>query len=77
MKSEPEESAKRTIENSPAIYRWDGKFSFPRLQVREADGRTSRADLFLSPVSRALEFIFGRVPSSKLLGYCRASAART
>jgi hypothetical protein len=49
------------------------------VQVREADGRDKSRDQspsFLPPVSRALVH-FCRVPSTKVLGYCRPSAART
>src|SRR5207253_608508 len=38
MKSNVAKSAKRTIGNSPAIYRWEGDREIPVI-VREADGR--------------------------------------
>jgi hypothetical protein len=64
MKEESEESAKRTIENSPAIYRWDGAVcSSVRKSAKRTAENPSRVGVLLPPVSRACEFIFASYPA--------------
>jgi hypothetical protein len=64
------QSAKRTNENSPAIYRWesDGQPA----AIPEADGRT----FIETSVARyaGFEFFGGPCPSTKVPGYFQASA---
>jgi len=50
-----EESAKRTPENSPAIYRWERSTFQPQSAKRTTETLCLRiTSAFLSPVSRAL-----------------------
>jgi uncharacterized protein len=75
MKTRAGESAQRTIENSPAIYRWEPR----KIRYWKSAKRTTEAldANRLSAVSRAL-CLYGRsFPSTEVLGYFRVSAART
>src|SRR6266849_7788488 len=66
----PELSAKRTIENSPAIYRWVGNTQLSQQSAK----RTVDATTQLEPWTRSLPLpvlTLRRLPSTEVLGYFR------
>ena len=69
------QSAQRTIDNSPAIHRWETDTK-EDCKSSERTAENVACDI-LSPVSRASEFVRRPVPSTEVLGYYRSSAART
>ena len=73
-------SAKRTDENSPAIYRWvtvARRSLKPAKRAAEILPSAQGANELLSPVLRALGFLLAPFPTTKVLGYYRSSASRT
>jgi hypothetical protein len=66
---------KRTIENSPAIHRWDWQ-GYETKSVKRAAGEQRTCRIIQSSASRT-KHPSAPFPSSELLGYYHSSALRT
>jgi len=79
MKTTAIESAKRTADNSPAIYCWEWRLLPPPKPVKRATEIPEAPNELntLSSASRTYVHKMASVPSDESLGYSQTSASRT